>query len=60
MNQYPLICSSCIYFETEQCIHPEVLDLTYVECSGHPLSKEEKQESWIHCEKYYDQYDTRE
>ena len=51
----PLICSDCIYFETERCPHSdEVLSLTYVECEGHPLSKKEKQESWIHCEKYYD------
>jgi len=55
MEEEPLICGRCIYFNTEDCpFKNKTMELTYVECNNHYLTKEEKKESWIRCNKYFD------
>lgn len=55
------VCGRCVRFGTNDCpFYEKVHELTYVEWNktvtspGSELSKEEKQESWIHCEKFFD------
>ena len=55
MEEEPLICNSCMYFNTDECPHKDiVIALTYVELDNHYLTKEEKKESWVRCDKYFD------
>lgn len=55
MEEEPLICSPCMYFNTDECPYKDiVIALTYVEFNNHYLTKEEKKESWVRCNKYFD------
>ena len=37
------MCSSCVYFNTEDCPYKDsVMELTYAECNNHYLTKEKK------------------
>lgn len=55
MEEEPLICSPCMSFNTEDCPYKDkVMELTYVETNNHYLIKEEKKESWVRCDKYFD------
>lgn len=55
MEQESLIYGSYIYFNTEECpYNDKVMELTYVECNNNYLTKEEKKESWVRCNKYFD------
>ena len=56
------VCGCCVKYGTELCPNREkVSELTYVEwfpdkfsTLGSFLTKEQKRESWIHCEDYFD------
>ena len=56
------VCGCCVKYGTDLCPNREkVSELTYVEwfpdkfsTLGSFLTKEQKRESWIHCEDYFD------
>ena len=55
MEEEPLICSNCVFFNTFGCpFEDKVMELTYVETDTNFLTKEEKKEPWIKCNKYFD------
>ena len=55
MEEEPLICGPCMYFNTDECPYKDMITaLTYVETAKQSLTKEEKKESWVKCNKYFD------